>query len=335
MLSLLQVQNPAISWNEGTALALDIIVRAMLTVIYPEAEHDFEPVKFVTMKNILAIIDQAGSSKDFIRYAMKMTDDLDASLHVMHIQNPESYPLGTPGSLGTAVAELHENMKLIATQVSETLAATITELQKEFSKPVRVTHDAIIGNVSSKIEEMSKTGKADEVLLESRKDESFWLQPVKNMDVIRTVSVPVWVVPADAVYRPLREIVYATDYNEEDLSTMQKLVNETRQFEPHITALHVTDSVDFEEKTRSSGFRDMLKKYTGYNKLTVKSLRETKGDGLAHSIREYASAAKANLIVVLQENHNFLERIFRSGKSSDIIKESMVPVLIFHSSQNS
>ena len=75
--------------------------------------------------------------------------------------------------------------------------------------------------------------------------------------------------------------------------------------------------------------RDMLQSKTGYQKITVKSLLEKDDENAAQLINEYALNINADLIVILKENRNFLERILSPGSTKKILKEATLPVLVY------
>ena len=52
------------------------------------------------------------------------------------------------------------------------------------------------------------------------------------MSVLNNASCPVWVIPNKSKYAPFKEIIYANDFQEEDLLTLQKLVELTHTLSP-------------------------------------------------------------------------------------------------------
>ena len=88
--------------------------------------------------------------------------------------------------------------------------------------------------------------------------------------------------------------------------------------------------VEFEEKILKAGFLELLQEKTDYDRLTVKALKEISSIGIAELLNDYSVVNKSDLIVVLRENRSFFESIFKSDLSENIVKESMLPVLVFH-----
>jgi len=285
------------------------------------------------MKTLLAIINEPKESKGFIQFVAGMAMDLKANVHLLYAQNPHDYPLGTTGSIGLATAQVNQNLEAFADAAKKILAEHIKDAKSKISANVSIDFSTEFGVKYLLAKELVSANKADIVVLEGQKNESFWTQTSSNMEIIRNVECPVWIIPNALVYEPFTEIVYATDYKEEYITGLRKLITLTDQFSPNITALHVTDSDDFEEKVRKAGFLEMLKKRVAYDKLSIKILNESGNNDTAEILNDYALSIKADLIVVLKENKSFFEQIFKSEPAKKIIKESMLPVLVIHENE--
>lgn len=150
------------------------------------------------------------------------------------------------------------------------------------------------------------------------------------MDVVSKVSCPVFIIPPDAKYQPLEKIIYATDYNKEDITTLKSISKLLKSFEPEILALHISNDNEFKEILKSEGFAGMLNKNTGNNKVSVKIIADEDGKDAVESLVNEAEKAKANLIVVLKENRNFFERLFKSSFTSELVEKAQMPIMVFH-----
>jgi nucleotide-binding universal stress UspA family protein len=112
---------------------------------------------------------------------------------------------------------------------------------------------------------------------------------------------------------------------------LRKLIALTHHFSPRITAIHITENLDFEVRIQKAGFQEMLHRKTSYDQVSVKSLvEETNGEDIGQLINEYASLMEANLIVVLKENRHFFDRLFKSSATKKIVQQAKIPVLVYH-----
>ncbi len=285
------------------------------------------------MKTLLSIINSPHESGEFIHYAANLAKDLNADIHLLYVLNPDDYPLGIPGSVGTVSVQVLSNLTKMVEEGKKVLIKKIDEIKKTLPQGVSIDISTELGITRFIAEEFISQGKADAIVLESHEDKGFWSQSASNMEVIRYMNCPIWVIPKGAEYHKFKTILYATNYNEEDIPTMKKLVDLTGGFSPGITALHITNNTDFEEKIREAGFNEMLREKTAYDHISVKTVKENGEDDIAKLIDNQATSNKADLVVVLKENQPFLERIFRSSATKKIIRNVELPVLVYHESR--
>ncbi|NJM15186.1 MAG: universal stress protein [Bacteroidales bacterium] len=233
-----------------------------------------------------------------------------------------------PGTTALTAAPVDQAFNEIAEMEKEAITRNTEMIRAEFDSPLLMDYSFEIGFPQYIIEEHVVQNKADMVILEG--ESIFWPQKDFNMDVIRSVKCPVWVIPRPVKYKPLKEVVYATDYKEEDISTLKKLIPLTKPFEPNITALHVTDNRDFNEKVTNAGFAKLVRDKTGYDNISIKTIRENGSSNIAELVNDFSLMLGAQLIVVLKENNGFMERLFKSSTTKEIINEARLPVLVYH-----
>jgi len=284
----------------------------------------------ITMKALIAMIYEPEGSKGLIEYTVKLAKDLKTNVHLLYVENPNNYPLGTPNLTGAATAQLQRTLEERVRSARTTLGRHVEELMGQIAGDIHIDISTEIDVESSVVERMIRDNEDQMVILESHGIESFWAGGSSTREIVRTVYCPIWVVPPDAGYGTFRQIIYATDYNEEDIPTLMKLIDLTRPFKPHITALHITDSADFDLRVKEAGFQEIIKTKTDYRKIHVETLIEKDTEDIAQLINDYATRTGADLIVVLKENRHFLERIFKSSSTDKIIKHTRIPVLVYH-----
>jgi nucleotide-binding universal stress UspA family protein len=238
--------------------------------------------------------------------------------------------MNDPKNAGISSIEIQKNLELLAESAGKTLKNNALEIEKEFSNKINIESAVEIGVTSLTVESYINDDRAQMVVMEGQENKKIWGQITTIMDVIRHVGCPVWIFPHLYSYKHFKEIVYATDYHEEDLQTLQKLVEMLDQMSPSITALHVSKNVDFEEKVKNKGLEESLQQKTGYDKIRVEAISREIDENTAGLINEYALSSKADLLVVLKENRHFLDRIFAGSSTKKIINEAQIPVLVYH-----
>ncbi|MCF8360592.1 MAG: universal stress protein [Prolixibacteraceae bacterium] len=283
------------------------------------------------MKKLAFLINEIDKSKELIRFAALLANDLKAKVHVWYIQNPQV--VGVHDYMGMPEASIsneHELFQKIADDIKLKVNGFIKEIKAEQSDIPKIKFKSDNGIASAILKEKVEKGKYDMVLLQGDDEQGLWFNNSVVMDIVRDVPCPVYIIPADAHYQPIKKIVYATDYSKEDIKTLKRISKLLKSFKPEILALHISNDNEFKENLKSEGFAKMLNKKTGNNKVSVKVIADKEEEDAVKSLVSEAEKAKTNLIVVLKENRNFFERLFQSSFTAKLIKKTQLPVMVFH-----
>jgi len=280
-------------------------------------------------KKIVHFIRSAENLEKSIESSLSIAKTLDLEIKlfmVLESRHTFFYPMTSPLKTGLASYEferiLEERMKEEEKQF------------KEFVDTFKSKNDA--PPISYEI----RSGATDMILIEeSEKNDTFMIlvneaeEPEQGfiintyLNILEETSCPLLKVPDDFNLSEINKILYATDYKEEDMKTLTKLAEIAAPFKGEITALHITDSVDLEEKLKSYGFESAIQDKIGYNRISFE-IREDKH--VADGILSFAEQGAYNLIVLLKENRNFLQRIFTKSDSNKVLRKAGIPVMIYH-----
>ncbi len=287
------------------------------------------------MITLLGIIRNPQESKGFVHYIADLARDIYANVHLLYVENPIYYPLGTPDLSGVAMVQVQKNLERMVSEGKKNLEDEATGLMSHLAGEMDISVSAKVGNEMEIINEMVSSGKIHMIAIEYNELNDSKGKDVFARDVIRTINCPVWVIPDHSEYHSMKSIIYATDYHQEDISTLKKLIDLTHRMSPKINALHITDNVDFDLRVKNAGFQKILETKTEYTDISLKVLVEKSRDDLVKLIISYAAIHNADLIVVLKENKNFLDRILNPSPSEKIIQEADKPVLVYHATNES
>lgn len=177
--------------------------------------------------------------------------------------------------------------------------------------------------------EMAQLKEVDMILLSGKKDYSFFNRFISNNNtiIIDQASCPVWIIPEGYAFKSFKQMVYTTDYTKADLSMLERLVQLASKFKATITALHIMDDKSFHEQLKQKGFENMVREHCKYNKIIFFSME---GEGTIEKVDDFADRVNADLLVMLQENRGFLERLFSKSTTQRLFFKTDLPVLIFH-----
>jgi nucleotide-binding universal stress UspA family protein len=282
------------------------------------------------MKKILIYTNFDQESSHAIHYGVEMAIKEKLGVELLHVINTAHYG---PDFMATG-DEFTGGSYISAAIKQNTLLAKVSF--KEIRNELRFKYSFL-----PEIHTMLKTGIDTQVIIDETSQKNIILlilpghgkrgffdfitdiRPV----VISEARCPVLVIPEDVEFTPFKTMVYATDFDQEDADALMRLAAIARPFNADILAVHVTDNNDFIEKIKENGFSHLIKKKISYDNITFFSLNNNNVD---QSIVKFSKEKNADSIAVLRENKNFLLKIFSKSTSETIMKNSKIPVLIFH-----
>lgn len=256
------------------------------------------------MKRILLPTDFSDNSYEAIRYALRIFKDVKCKFYLLHTYTPPVYQteylLGSPGHIGLGDV-MHET--------SETQLENLkTRLEKEFKNPdhtfmVHTAFNTLVNEVIETIESeaidvvvmgtQGATG-AQEILFGTN-----------TVHVIKKAKCPVIAVPPNYEYEAPRIILFPTDYEikfrEKELEPLLTLVDRHRS---EVNVIHVSTGYDLtpDQKEHKRGFEELL----GSNGL----FHDLPNNNIIDAINGFQVKEKVNLLVMVQNKHTFLERLF-------------------------
>ncbi|MFW5804764.1 MAG: universal stress protein, partial [bacterium] len=138
--------------------------------------------------------------------------------------------------------------------------------------------------------------------------------------IVRKANCPIMVINEGYNYSSFQNILYATDFREDDLNAIQLLEEIIKTFDSNLEITHVSDHVEFEDKLHEAGMAKLMKERTGYRKIDVQVAEKKKN--VADTLNGYAVEKKKDLIVLLRENHGLFKELFGTDHTKQIIKTS-------------
>ena len=128
-------------------------------------------------------------------------------------------------------------------------------------------------------------------------------------DVIKKSTLPVLAIPKDALFTGLKNIVFATDYREGEMSVIKFLVQFAKQFNSSLTILHVIDNVysKKEELTLFETFKKEISDKLPYEKMEFRLVHY---NDIISGLNEFCMQSKTDLLVLSPEKPFLWENLF-------------------------
>ena len=275
-------------------------------------------------------IDHPSGSKDLMRYGVHLARDLKYNITFLNVFNPEHYQFGVGANTGTAVQITVEAIENQTAENKKLLQGYINEIVSSIPDAPAMDYEIEAGDPNSIVKQRAMADDVEMVVLQETRRKSGFLISDSNMNVIKFAEKPVWVVQTPPVYTPVKNILYATDYREEDLPVMNKLTQLARIMFAKITVLHVTEDLDFEDEVKKSGYEDLLKEKTGFDDIELKVLVDKEEESVEENIDNFASLQEVDMIAMLKKDRSLFQRMFHKSQTQELVAKTTLPVLIYH-----
>jgi nucleotide-binding universal stress UspA family protein len=202
-------------------------------------------------------------------------------------------------------------------------ARTDTDLQ------IKTDYRFVNGIFMDEIRKIAKEEEIEIIVLPVSDNKEFNKRQLKIIqdNIFEKNRASLLVVPFGCNFRPVRNIVFATDLQK--LNNYQQyfhdVVSYARMFDSSIHFIHISPKEKAEVWDGSASYQLVMQNIEKNPKHTFKSLN---GKKILESLNQYVEESNADLLVVVKHQHYFLDSIFHESISNEISMNSKVPVLV-------
>lgn len=202
------------------------------------------------MKIILST-DFSEENKVLLPYAIDFLRDTGGEIIIFHAYMDNVFA-GTncyPGNMDTdnyftteIMIELEKNSQQVMREKTKYLIDLIKE---EGTHNIKVRPFLVSGDPEKELIELSKKEKPDLILMGTRgKGGKRFLEGSLVKSVMTKCDVPMLFIPDGYKWRESKEVVYATDFSEYDIITIDRIFNILKPYKPHIHVIHFVEDSD-------------------------------------------------------------------------------------------
>ncbi len=286
----------------------------------------FSYIKEYKMKSILVPVDFSEYAENAVRYAVALADKLGMRIELMHVYHPVVDPHNAVILDGEMGNTLRDQLNGLTKRFSESSTAAgknlLIESRFEIGYPVQVINEIVkTENIEFVIMgTLGATNVVDKMLGSN------------SSAVAMKTTKPVILVPHDAAYSGIEHLVVGFDRTLIESDALSKLVDFNKAFDAHIDFVHVDEGDDDLFETIRD---DLVKKIFEFGdpqfSFDIHEIGDD-GSGKANSLQNYVDTNKPDLLVVVAEKRNFLERLFHSSVSRKICLNPHGAILVLHKS---
>jgi nucleotide-binding universal stress UspA family protein len=277
------------------------------------------------MKTILFPTDFSTNAIHASKYAAMLATQLNAKVVLLH-----AYPVPIP--------ILAEQQLMFDTEISvlqseedakENLAVFTTKFIEDTNLPIcNVTQMVEYGLLSDKIIEVAKSINADFIVMATKGTENAidrWLD-TNAQNVIESVECPVWFIPENAPLNLPQTIMYAADFENDEIGATQKLLDIAKPIGASCKVIHIHEYFDLNvANTVQEQVKELENKFED-DDISFKNLNRT---GIVEGLETYIETHKPDVLALAVYEKSFLSKIFNTSISKHFIEEAILPMLTF------
>jgi nucleotide-binding universal stress UspA family protein len=273
------------------------------------------------MKTIVVPIDFSDTSKNAAIFSAQLAATIPGCRIILYyefsnfVSGSDSSPLANEPEARKKIAEMAlENVK---TSMQNVAIAEISYVAAEDSSFIKSLAKFINDqNADLVIMGINATSGIEQALMGSN-----------TLNLVNKNVCPVMIVPPNAHFKGIKNILFATDYKEIETSTPVKNIKTLLQiFRPDVHIVNVQE----EDRELSEDLAKEKKKlqdiFNGY-KHEFHFLRQ---DDFADAISQFVADKNIDLILTVSRKHSFLSTLFSTSHTKQLVYHSHVPVLAIH-----
>ena len=285
---------------------------------------------------IMLPIDFSDYSRKAAVFALDWANALNAELSVFHTYfNPTintivfSEAFAYEANSDEMTIELEEK----ARKGMEEMKVFLDKENKKFARPVAVKMKLVKGIAEDEIIKYSKSCQPLVIIMGTRGADRKAADLIGSVtaEVMASAAMPVMAIPENFVYNGLgdmKKMLYATDFQEADFKTLQKLENLLKPLEMQITCAHVSSKEHSQwDEIRMAGLKEHIKK--NYNEEWVQcDLIEH--EDLFVGIESYVRDKGINVLSFTKRKRNLISRMISPNPAKKMLFHSTTPLLVFN-----
>ena len=274
------------------------------------------------MKKLLVPTDFSDTSKNAARFAVQMAADIqNAKIILIHVSDKI-----TGGSDGSPLTEDDDDRRIILTQA-------LSQLRDELLAVAQAPIEFVTEKGSSLVDVLSRYVRhqaIDMVIMgitgATRLEQIF--MGSNTLEMAKESTCPVLIIPPDAKYRKIKNVVLASDFKEVDTTIPVAPLKATLDlFKPvlhivNVDSEHYVELTD-EFKTERAKLETMLKSYSP----EFYFIRQY---DFFDAISQFVEDKNADLIVIVPKDRSFVSGLFKTSHTKKLAYHSHIPIIAIH-----
>ena len=287
------------------------------------------------LRRIIVPTDFSKGSEYACQYAIHLAQKINAEIKLLHV-----YPDPISDLRIKESATYLDYLKITLKETENRAKSGIVDFTYKMKSymdsygisDVRIHSSLDMGNIIGHIKGVSNKYKPDVIVLgtEGRREDSKSVLAGLANSIISGLDVPVYAIPGPCSPEDFKNVrsLYATDFNEKDHNSLERLLSIVEPYEMEVTCIHIDTAHNPAKKERMEELNMQLK--TEYSQHYIKC-HLIEDDDVYLGMKDFASRNQINLLSFTVHKRGIFEKLFKPNFFKRILQESNLPILLFPS----
>ena len=273
------------------------------------------------MNTILYATDLSQNSSTVLQYAHKLSLQLNANLMVFHIyQLPPGHLISRPIKQLKKLA-IEEQKDVVKIYCQKYLGNKLDNVIVDVVIDDNILH-AILNKTKEITPNLVVIGKKEKHTLRGL------LASDIGLDLLKKLTYPILIVPNKISNKPVKTILYATDFEDADILAINTIVPTAKSLDAKIHVVHISTTIDYAGQRTMENFKEKLSQAVSYKNLKFEVLFS---DNIEMELLTHSKHINADILVVLErEEKGFFQKLFNKGIAEKLEVKIPIPFMSFN-----
>jgi nucleotide-binding universal stress UspA family protein len=275
------------------------------------------------MKKIFVATDFSEVSENAIHYAATMAKDFQSSLTIVHVyESPMFYTAEMPYTAIEAAEKMAKSdSETKMAKLFQSVKAAYPELTVNTINRKGISADAISEEADNNGADLLVSGSTGAGMIERT------LIGSTTTALINKSKCMVLIVPENAKYKGINQLIYATDLNEKNIAAINDLIPVAEKTNAEIVFLFVDNKIHTDSEQISEEMAQKIRTHVKYPKTSGYVCTDA---DIMNGIHIFINKMKADMVVMLTHPRSFPTMLWDKSLTKKFSYHPEIPLLVMH-----
>ena len=286
-------------------------------------------------RRIIVPTDFSKGSEYACHYAIHLAQKMDAEIKLLHVYPDPVSDMRIKESatyMDYLNSTIRETEKRARSGIVDFTYKIKAYMDSQNISGIRIHSTLGMGNIIEHIKGVSNKYNPDVLVLGTtgRREDSRSVFIGLANSIVSGLNVPVYAIPGACSPEDFNQvrILYATDFNERDHNSLERLLRIVEPFNKQVTCIHIDTEHNPTKMERMEELNTQLKLEYAEHNIQCQLIED---EDMYHGIKDFASRNKVNLLSFTVHKRGIFEKLFKPNFFKRILQESNLPILLFPS----